>query len=176
MSTRESRWLTASTAAFLIEPKARGIVRMLGRFDVDLYAKNSKFRELRNDVASISPAQCEEINDSIALSHLWVLGAYELVRTLSQRLDAPTMSPNEVKERCRSLKHQFERIRMPLAKLEAPKRHHQSDYGVAYPALSAALGLCWKVADGDFISRDQIGTELLEYLEYARFVQREAQQ
>jgi hypothetical protein len=96
------------------------------------------------------------------------------VRTLHQSLRAETSLPKEVTERCRDLKHQFERVRMPLAKVEAPDRHHQTDYGVAYPALSATLGLCWKVTDDDLISRDQLGIELLEFLEYARAKQREA--
>ena len=169
-----SRWLIASTAALLIKPEVYGTARMLGKIDVELHDKNTEFRELRNDVASITPSQWEKIHDSAALSHLWILGAFELVRTLNQSLHAETSLPREVTERCRELKHQSERVRMPLAKVEAPNRHHQTDCGVAYLALSATHGLGWKVTDNDFISRDQLGIELLEFLEYARAKQREA--
>lgn len=147
---------------------------MLGKIDVELREKDAEFRELRGNIPSVTPIQWEDIHDSIALSHLWVLRAYELVRTLNQSLQATSTLPKEVTDRCRELKHQFERVRMPLAKVEAPKRHHQLDYGVAHPALSANYGLGWKVSEDDFVSRDQLGTDLLEFLEYVRAKQREA--
>lgn len=171
---RHSRWLIAATAALLIKPEVHATVRMLGKIDAELHDKNTEFRELRSDIASVTANQWERIHDSAALSHLWILGAYEVVRTLNQSMSAATSFPKEVTARCRELKHTFERIRMPLAKFESPNRHHQTDYGVAYPALSETFGLGWKVTDNNFISRDQLGIELLEFLEYARVSQREA--
>lgn len=169
-----TRWKQASTATLLIKPELAGTVRMLGKIDADLNDQNTSFRALRSDIGSITPAQWEVIYDAAALSQLWILGAYELVRTLHQALRTTHSLSVNAEERCGSLKRSFERLRMPIAKLEPPARHHQDDYGVAYPALSAAQGLVWKVADNALISRDDLGLELLEFLECARAELREA--
>jgi hypothetical protein len=169
---RNSRWFKVSTTALLMKPEVHGIVRMLGKIDVELHEKDIVYCALRSDIASISSDQWENIHDSIALSHLWILGAYELVRTLSQSLDPATTLPQEVTDKCRQLKHEFERIRMPLAKLETPKYHHTTDYGVAYAGFNETHGLGWMVSGNDFISRDQLGIGMLEFLEFARTKQK----
>ncbi len=169
---RYSRWLKASTAALLIKPQTHEIVRMLGKIDSDLQDKDIEFRVLRSDIASITSDQWQNICDAIALSHLWALGAYELVRTLCQCLRDSSELSKDVKERCKKLKIEFERIRMPLAKLETPDRHHQTDYGVAYAGFNETHGLGWMVSENDFVSREKLGIALLEFLEFARTKQK----
>lgn len=52
-------------------------------------------------------------------AHLWLLGAYELVRVLSQRLrERPELASDESIEKVNEAKRAFERVRIPLAKLE----------------------------------------------------------
>jgi hypothetical protein len=172
VNTRQSRWLKASTAALLIKPEIHGIVRMLGKIDVKLHEEDIRYCALPSDISSITSDQWNNMHDSIALSHLWILGAYELVRTLNQTLATATTSSKEVTDKCLRLKHEFERIRMPLAKLETPKHHHQTDYGVAYAAFDKTYGQGWMVSENDFITRDQLGRGLLEFLEFARTKQK----
>ena len=166
-----SRWKFASNAALLVRRELAQTVRMLGKLDATLARQNTSFKKLREDVSSITPEQWEGIHDAIALSHLWVLGAYELVRVLHATLKSVSSTPKAVEDRCGSLKRSFERIRMPLAKLQTPRHHSQSDFGVAYPAFKQELGLVWMVADNAPISRDDLGRDLLEFLEFLRAAQ-----
>ena len=103
--------------------------------------------------------------ESLSLSYFWVLGAYELVRVLDQRAEEgdPFCSRNfpKVKE----LKHEFERIRIPLAKLEASRRNKTTDFQTAIPIFDLIKeGTSWIVAPNVAISRRELADKLLDQL------------
>jgi hypothetical protein len=105
-----------------------------------------------------------EFSGRLTLSYLWVLGAYEIVRTLDQRTrEASAGTPSPVAERITATKHLFERVRIPLAKFKAARRN-PNDSPIAYPAVSPVHGIAWLVADNSFISRRQLSDAFLALL------------
>jgi hypothetical protein len=91
----------------------------------------------------------EEIIDGRALGKsgvlawLWVLGAYELVRTMCQPQDAFS---SEAHSRLVTLKRRLEIVRMPDAKMEPKGRNH--------PANSNRCPPHWDTANKDIILGD----------------------
>lgn len=100
------------------------------------------------------------------LSRFWVLGAYELVRTIERQLrPAPGEQSSDIHVAAVELKRRFERLRIPLAKYE-PARRHPEDWPVAYPDLNKATALVgWWVAPEQFVSRRELADALLDFLE-----------
>lgn len=99
------------------------------------------------------------------MSRLWVLGAYEAVRTLSQRVRSnPKLVTKRLAERVHRTKKQFERVRIPLAKLEPARAHAATDYSEALPMLHQ-LGISWKVADRVLVPRQRVSERLLKLLQ-----------
>lgn len=95
-------------------------------------------------------------------AHLWVLGAYELVRMLSQRVrEDPSLTTDKAIETIHDTKRLFERVRIPLAKLEPSRRNTLTDFPAAYAGVGVD-GLAWKVADGVIISQRQLSDSLWE--------------
>ncbi|TNE99365.1 MAG: hypothetical protein EP322_03370 [Bacteroidetes bacterium] len=89
-------------------------------------------------------------------AHLWVLGAYEVIRMLSQRVrEDSTLTSDAAIKAIQSTKKLFERVRIPIAKLEASKRHQKTDYQVALPGMGPN-GIAWKVSDDVIISQEAL--------------------
>lgn len=97
-----------------------------------------------------------------------MLGGYELVRTVDQRLREPSFGSSRAAEsslpRARIVKAQFERVRVPLAKFE-PARRYTGDSLFAQPGLNPARAVGWWVNADEFIERRQLGDAPLELLE-----------
>lgn len=101
-------------------------------------------------------------------AHLWLLGAYELVRMLSQRLrENPEFASDESIAKVNETKRALERVRIPLAKLEPAGRHKATDYEVAHPGIGE-LGIGWQVADGVVIYQEELSDLLYEMLCHMR--------
>jgi hypothetical protein len=99
-------------------------------------------------------------------AHLWVLGTYELVRMLSERVRMNhSLTTEKAIEKIHETKRQFERVRIPLAKLEPSRRNALTDFPVAYAGIGCE-GLAWKVADGVIISQRQLSDLLWEMFTY----------
>lgn len=89
-------------------------------------------------------------------AHLWVLGAYELVRMISQRVrEDESLTTDAAIETIHKTKKQFERVRIPLAKLEASRKNRKTDFNIAYAGIGPD-GLAWKVADDYIISQEYL--------------------
>lgn len=161
---RYNRWKRASFALITSEPFLAQTVQALGKIDASLYEKDARYREIRarNDAA---PGEWEQLTDSVTLAYLWVLGAYEVVRTIDQRLREGDPGNTGKDSQSKAVKRSFGRVRVPLAKLEAASGHKSTDTGFAYPTLNATHGLGWTVADGVVISRGELSTQFLEFLE-----------
>ncbi len=59
-------------------------VQGIGKIDCRLIQDDERFRDLP-EAEQESVAEAIVASERIALSHLWVLGAYEIVRTMSQK-------------------------------------------------------------------------------------------
>ena len=163
--TRNQRWKRSSIALLQIEPFMMHTVVELGRIDSDLFVKDIGFRKLRTTLEGSSD-EWVQLTESITLAYLWVLGTYEVIRTIDQRYKELGLSAE--RERSLKLKQIFERLRIPLAKLEPAKRHKETDFSFAYPALNESHGIAWKVSDTTVISRGELSSAFLEFLESLR--------
>jgi len=121
------------------------------------------------DTSNRGPRTVEEnylLDKLISLSRLWVLGAYEDLRTSHTfALEKARISTDEkfrVKaERIKNVKIIFERIRIPLAKHEPSKRHRETDSQLALPVIDKSLGLAWKINDNLVLSRRELADAFL---------------
>jgi hypothetical protein len=101
-------------------------------------------------------------------AHLWLLGAYELVRMLSQRLrETPEFASDESIAKVNEAKRAFERVRIPLAKLKAASRHKNTDFEVALPGIGER-GIGWRVAEDVVIYQEELSDLLYEMLSHRR--------
>lgn len=151
------RWIKASVAAGKFEVFMMPAVQSLGKLDVVL-------SEQSNRLVQRFPAEGEtmefslEMNDHMTLAYLWVLGAYEILRSIAQRLST---QPQRFKE----AKASFERIRIPLAKYEPAKKHASTDSAVAYPIFHFQHGVGWQVNQSTVFTRSELSRDFWEGLE-----------
>jgi hypothetical protein len=97
-------------------------------------------------------------------AHLWLLGAYEYVRMIAQRIDEdPSLATEAAIARIKEIKLLFARLRMPLAKLEPAGRHADTDYSIALPGVGSK-GLGWKVNDSLIIYQEELSDAFLAML------------
>lgn len=141
-------------------------VEMLGIVDAELRGIR------REDIFDSSGRPIEDSDGILVLerhqikAHLWVLGAYELVRMISQRLrENEEFAQPESIEKVIETKNLFERIRIPMAKMEASKRHAKTDFEIAYAGIGPK-GLGWKVAPNMVIYQEELSDKLYEMFSY----------
>jgi hypothetical protein len=158
-------WVNTSQTLKRVEPFMVPLVQGLGRLDVHLILEDKRFSELQQkDQNSIDEAI--KLTDRVTYSYLWVLGAYELVRALDQRCrENPSLLSSQMNKRISKAKHHFERLRIPLAKMEPSRRHRDTDASIAYPAIHEELGISWRVSKDVFISRRELSDVLLALLQ-----------
>ena len=164
---RYQRWVQASHAVARIEPFMTLTIQGLGKIDSELFEKDQRHHEMLNENSPTSQ-EGVDLTDSITLSYLWILGAYEVVRTLNQRFREKPAQTETRYLKSQELKKLFERIRIPLAKFEPSSRHKKTDFKIAYPALNSTHGIAWQVAGNHFISRDELAEALIEFVEWLR--------
>jgi len=163
LDDRYQRWVDASAAMRAVEQFMVALVQGLGRFDCHLIREDARFAALNQDESS-SSRESALLADRCALSYFWVLAAYELVRTLDQRwrIGATTM-PDEFASRIGALRRRMERLRIPLLKMETPRRF-PTDTTMAYPTISRGFGVAWHVAEDMYITRRELSDQLLDFL------------
>jgi hypothetical protein len=161
---RFERWTHATFSALApLEVNMVAAGRDLAQFDIDLIT-------IDVEVAGPDPAAglmraFEQNPRRFGLSRLWVLGAYELVRTIEQMLRRSNAPSSRLHTTAKDLKWRFERLRMPLAKFETARRF-PGDWPIAYPSLHEQTGAVgWHVAPNEFIERRMLADRLLEFLE-----------
>jgi hypothetical protein len=137
----------------------------LAKIDQDLYIRDQRHRELTKNPKTGKLAELAVLGDSIGLSYLWILGAFEAIRTIDQRFYELKEAAEIRKKASTALKHSYGRVRIPLAKLEASNRHKNTDYAFARPGIDDERGIAWEVAKDVVISRSQLSDEFLEFLE-----------
>jgi hypothetical protein len=166
--TRLERWVAASHRAGRFAPSMLMQVQGLGMLDISLSEKDRRFLNLPHDQqASID--QSLELSERLTISHLWVLGAFELIRTISQRLrENPSSTPFETTQSWNALKKRFARLRVPLAKMEAAGGHESTDSPIAYQSISLDHGIAWQLSENHFITRQELANDMLCNLETLR--------
>ncbi|HDG1730732.1 TPA: hypothetical protein RSW70_003596 [Vibrio cholerae] len=157
---RKKRWVDVSFVVRAFDDFMMFTLQGLGKLDARFIVEDASFLATGQ---SLNPFG--DLSDHITQSYLWVLGAYEIVRSLDQRARQDDTFFPEQKDNLQSLKHKFERIRIPLAKFEAARRHKDTDSHIAYPGFNTATGVSWQVAADKWVDRRTLSDEMLELLE-----------
>jgi len=167
-SERWERWLKVSIGLLRFEQQMMPLVQQLGRLDIRLIEADDWWAP-RFASGTLTSEENSELHGHITLSYLWLLGAYEFIRTLCQRVrsDDP-MTPPDVRAKVQHTRNLFERVRIPLAKMEKSRRFGREDHATAYPGMHKSMGVAWKVNDVTWVSRRQLSDSLLEVLEFRR--------
>jgi hypothetical protein len=109
-----------------------------------------------------------KMGEHIILSEFWVFGAYEFLRTLDELCSKnPSLFTTAQNKVIKDLKHHFEHIRIPLAKLQ-PAARYNTDYSVVDAGFSCngvSDGVSWKVSDEVTISRCDLSDKIFNLLE-----------
>ena len=154
---RQKEWVALSyklgTLYPLNEPEQMGCVttlQRLSRFEevIDRMEVVYGFRMLRG-----LPERIGDLDDIFTYSYLWVLGAYEIIRTLAQQTNHPAVV---------SAKKSFARVRVPLAKLKAGKA---TDFNFPFTGvLPPVFGVGWAINKREIISRAYLSHEMVSAL------------
>jgi hypothetical protein len=107
-----------------------------------------------------------ELEEQVYLSQMWVLGAFEVVRTIDQWNREGNYFSSKTHIPIKNIKKKLELVRVPLTKLEAPHRA-PSQLSTILPARHPELGMSWLVDfDPDvWISRRELSDQMLETFE-----------
>lgn len=165
---RFERWLKVSIGLARFDPFLPSLVQSLGKMDATLCETDvslvEKYRQGGN-----ANEDYEMIQGHLTHSYLWILGSYEVIRTLTQSIkENKSDDPAEVLERFQNAKKRFARLRIPLAKFEVAKAHNKTDFKIAYPGFAYQIGIAWQVSDDVVISRQELSDLFLETLEFTR--------
>jgi len=165
---RGERWLKVSIGLLRFELGMMPLVQQLGKLDVRLIEADAVWTP-RFVNEKLSEEDSASLHEHITLSYLWVLGAYEFVRTLCQRVeDDDPKTPAAVRNKITDVRNRFERVRVPLAKMEKSRRFRDVDGAVAYPGMRRGFGVAWRLNENTWISRRELSDALLEVLEARR--------
>jgi len=163
---RYLEWVQASRWLAHVHPMLVDLANGLGILDSRLIEKDARMQEM-------FPEHTGRIEMPLELEHrtlslLWVLGAYELIRTLVQRLrENGGQRAEEAAEMLLPTKRMLERVRVPLAKLEKARRATETDFPIGFPVLDGAKGTGWVLRPGEHVPRRALADELLKALNRA---------
>jgi hypothetical protein len=166
---RWERWVKVSVGLGRFEQQMMWGIQQIGRIDGRLIQADDKWTQ-RFVAGALSPDEQTAVSEHITASQHWVLGAYEFLRTLCDRLNVDDLekTPEDVRQWAEDVKRRFARLRMPLAKLEPASKYSKEDWSAAKPGMLAGKGVCWKVNETTTISRIELSDALLEVLEFRR--------
>lgn len=161
---RYARWVSVSHSVDALEPGLAVFIQGLGKIDAQLVFQDMSFKALPAEKRG-TIQEATKLTDRLTMSQLWVLGAYEVVRTLSQRSkEKPKAITKKLASRILTAKKAFERLRIPLAKFEPANRYKKTDFSVARPALHKEQGISWRVAQKAFVPRRRLSDSLFTLL------------
>jgi hypothetical protein len=166
---RGERWLKVSIGLLRFERQMMPLVQQLGRMDVRLIQADESWPD-RFFSPGLTYEDSTALHEHITLSFLWVLGAYEFVRTLCDRVrrDDTDTTSDGVRSLLLQTKRRFARVRVPLAKMEAAAPFATEDTPIAYSGLRRGVGVAWQLNTTTIISRRELSDALLEALERRR--------
>lgn len=162
---RAKLWEARALSLIRIDGQFPAIVRALGRLDSFLRSESGDAVDNFDD-AGIPNAYVVE--DYLALSQLWIFGAYEMLRSLDDRIRAdPGLVAPTICSKVNSLKWRLARIRVPLAKLEPHDRHKGDEVprGACVVGKARDKGWCWQLNAETYVWRHDLADELLSLLD-----------
>lgn len=165
---RMAGWRAASLQSFWPENHMNEmlwLIQMLGREDVALYKYEQMLNADWENIARGQPTQAvdDALHQMVWRAYTWILASYELVRTVSQKLQTTAPQINAATQ-ARELKDEFTRLRVPLVKFEPAGKHKHTDYQFPVVCIQPTRGLCWQVAEGVVVSRMELSDRLLAFL------------
>jgi len=162
---RMGLWVSPSHAALAGTPEVDEISKLhgLAAIDAELFLEEARGQSGKDPYAN-DPVH---LNRLLTLSELWVLGSYEFVRRWADALRA--REGEKLKSEYRiavvSLRTQFERVRIPLAKAKPAKHAAQAgDFGYTLRAIYPDKSVGWAIAEDSFVSRRELGDRFIECL------------
>lgn len=169
LNSRLQGWVDASYTTAQMDGPLIDIIQGLGYLDIKLLVTDAYLIKHGKDMSS--DGELMQIKEHLTMSYLWVLGAYEAIRTICQRTKG--RSEFESLERFakfEATKKAFNRIRIPLAKLEVASGFKDLDCHIVNPVLNQSLGTGWQVNASTFIIRSDLSDQLLASLEHSRSI------
>lgn len=165
LEDRYKKWVNVSHSLAKIDQYLVTTVQGLGRLDVQQIQEDERYLKL-NEKIRASDVEILRFSDYYTMAYLWVLGSYECIRTADQRVREDTnLLPTDTCQIIRETKQAFERVRIPLAKLEPASRHKDTDSHIAFPVMHQELGITWQVSSATFITRRVLSDAFLVTLE-----------
>jgi hypothetical protein len=163
---RYSDWVKRSFR-WIREEKDQGVphhIQLLGMVDAELRGVRREHIYGKDGVPITDAYGIMMLERYQIQAHLWLLGAYELVRMISQRLrQFPDLASDESIQKVTEAKKIFERVRIPLAKLEPAARHKDTDFEFADTGMGER-GIGWRVAEGVVIYQEELSDVLYDML------------
>ena len=168
---RYETWVTRSFRWIRDPARDGGLphhIQLLGLAD-------AKLRGIRReDLVDVQGEWATDANDIplrdhvMIQAHLWVLGVYEFIRMLDERLrHDPSLATDASVAAITATKRVFSRLRVPLAKLEPEQRHAKHDYSVPLPGLGPQ-GIGWQLNDGLIVYQEDLSDAFIVMLEALR--------
>lgn len=158
---RAIRWINVSHCLSSVDHFFVITIQQLGRLDSRLVLMDSLL--IRNE--EFNDEFTNYTNEHLMQSYLWVLGAYEVVRTINDKNRPSYEAYSNYQENLKKLKHSFERLRVPLAKFEPSRKHMNTDSHIAYPGFNLDKGVTWQVSYDLWITRRELSDSMLEIFE-----------
>jgi len=161
---RFASWIELSTYFIRLNKGLVPIINSLGSKDCELIEQDSEsfnlVMELGNDIGAN-----HELDSLITDSYLWVLGMYELVRSLHQiaRAGHPLLD-EEALGILTELNDAYRRVRIPLAKLEPARGHKETDWSEALPIFQPGEGIGWQLSEKFFVTRRSLSDKTIHDL------------
>ncbi|WP_285404890.1 hypothetical protein [Luteibacter sp. ME-Dv--P-043b] len=162
---RYSEWVRF--AGFVIRRATGGLphhLQLLGIVDAELRGIRREHL-LGQDGRPLEDAFGILMHERIIIqAHLWVLGVYEFIRMLDERLrDNPALATDASIAMITATKRQFSRLRVPLAKLEPESRHAKEDLVVPLPGMGPA-GIAWQLNPDLMVYQEDLSDVLMDML------------
>jgi hypothetical protein len=128
----------------------------LGNLSDELIDKFKDIHSYEDDKDKLMVFESSEFLEYTTQSQLWVMGCYEVIRTLDQRAREGSLYNEEIRGDINRAKKYFERIRIPMAKFEPSKSKKDEDY--SYPLLWFRMGegAVWSLNKTTIISRKDL--------------------
>jgi hypothetical protein len=163
----EGLWEKYSEPLEIIEPTLPIFFRGLGRIECDLIRRfdTIDFEDYPNPKNKIIRYGTPEFTDFLTLSHLWVMGIYEIVRTLCQKSKEKKLFSETARQHLDIAKSFLERVRVPLAKIEPCRKNKE---GYSYPVIyyNSSEGMVWHIGDEEQYSMFKLRFHLFNALDF----------
>lgn len=162
---RYEEWVKVSLTTAQFDKHFMSLIQQLGRIDTKLVEEDKEYLAKPKDKRETD----DELGDRITLSYLWVIGTYESIRTMAQRIkDRSAAVSEDLENQFYLVRDYFNRIRVPLAKMEPSKKHKDTDSHIAYPGVHKEYGISWKLNEDTIITRIELSDMFLDLLKKAR--------